>query len=123
MEITFQSRGNFSLACFFLSLLGVIIFFAAGDVPVAIVFIGLSLIYLTEAPTRFGVLPMGVAWLACGRYSPVSGTVYDLGCHIEPFHWCALVGVESSFLLAIESIHYEQKFILHRHIILCLATC
>ena len=48
-----------AIAFFFLSLLGVIIFFAAGDVPVAIVFIGLSLIYLTEAPFRFGVLPMG----------------------------------------------------------------
>ena len=48
-----------AIAFFFLSLLGVIIFFAAGDVPVAIVFIGLSLIYLTEVPFRFGVLPMG----------------------------------------------------------------
>jgi hypothetical protein len=46
-----------AVAFFLLSLLGVIIFFAAGDVPVAIVFIGLSLIYLTEAPTRFGVFP------------------------------------------------------------------
>ncbi|HET9922104.1 MAG TPA: hypothetical protein VFQ30_19880 [Ktedonobacteraceae bacterium] len=27
--------------------------------PVAIVFIGLSLIYLTESPTRFGVFPGG----------------------------------------------------------------
>jgi hypothetical protein len=42
-----------------LSILGVIVFFAAHDVPVAIVFIGLSLIYLTEIPTRFGVLPGG----------------------------------------------------------------
>ncbi len=48
-----------AIAFFLLSLLGVVIFFAAGDVPVAIVFIGLSLIYLTEAPFRFGVFPMG----------------------------------------------------------------
>lgn len=46
-----------AIAFFFLSLLGVIVFFAANDVPVAIVFIGLSLIYLTESPTRFGLLP------------------------------------------------------------------
>jgi hypothetical protein len=48
-----------AIAFFFLSLLGVIVFFAAGDIPVAIVFIGLSLIYLMEAPTRFGVFPAG----------------------------------------------------------------
>ena len=48
-----------AIAFFFLSLLGVIVFFAASDIPVAIVFIGLSLIYLTESPTRFGVFPMG----------------------------------------------------------------
>lgn len=49
-----------AIAYFLLSLLGVIIFFAASDIPVAIVFIGLSLIYLTESPTRFGVFPGGV---------------------------------------------------------------
>ncbi|WP_220206065.1 hypothetical protein [Reticulibacter mediterranei] len=48
-----------AISFFFLSLLGVVIFFAAADVPVAIVFIGLSLIYLTEAPTRFGLFPVG----------------------------------------------------------------
>jgi hypothetical protein len=48
-----------AIAFFLVSLLGVIVFFAAGDVPVAIVFIGLSLIYLTEAPTRFGIFPGG----------------------------------------------------------------
>lgn len=46
-----------AIAFFFLSLLGVIVFFAANDVPVAIMFIGLSLIYLTESPTRFGAFP------------------------------------------------------------------
>ena len=48
-----------AIAYFLLSVLGVVIFFAANDVPVAIVFIGLSLIYLTESPYRFGVLPFG----------------------------------------------------------------
>jgi hypothetical protein len=45
-----------AIAFFILSILGVVIFIAAKDIPVAIVFIGLSLIYLTESPTRFGVL-------------------------------------------------------------------
>lgn len=48
-----------AIAYFILSVLGVVIFFAANDIPVAIVFIGLSLIYLTESPFRFGVLPFG----------------------------------------------------------------
>jgi hypothetical protein len=48
-----------AIAFSLLSILGIIVFFAAGDVPVAIVFIGLSLIYLTEIPTRFGVFPGG----------------------------------------------------------------
>lgn len=48
-----------AIAFFILSVLGVIVFFIAGDIGVAIVFIGLSLIYLTESPTRFGVFPAG----------------------------------------------------------------
>src|SRR5207302_182993 len=43
-----------AMAFFLLSILGVIVFALAGDIPVMIVFIGLSLIYLTEAPTRLG---------------------------------------------------------------------
>lgn len=37
----------------FLSILGMIVFFTAGDAPVGILFIGLTLIYLTEIPARF----------------------------------------------------------------------
>lgn len=48
-----------AITFFLVSLLGVIVFFAAGDIPVAIVFIGLTLIYLTESPTRFGIFPGG----------------------------------------------------------------
>ncbi|HEU0002281.1 MAG TPA: hypothetical protein VFQ36_15365 [Ktedonobacteraceae bacterium] len=51
--------GWMAIAFFLLSALGVVIFIAASDVPVAIVFIGLSLIYLSEFPFRFGILPMG----------------------------------------------------------------
>jgi hypothetical protein len=53
-----------AIAFFLLSLLGVIVFFIVPDIPVAIVFIGLSLIYLTEAPTRFGVFPAGTRLVA-----------------------------------------------------------
>jgi hypothetical protein len=42
-----------------LGILGVLVFFAAGDVPVGILFIGLTLVYLTEIPTNFGVFPAG----------------------------------------------------------------
>ena len=48
-----------AIAFLILSVLGVVIFLDVNDIPVAIVFIGLSLIYLTEAPTRFSVLPIG----------------------------------------------------------------
>lgn len=46
-----------AIAFFILSVLGVVIFIGANDIAVALVFVGLSLIYLTEAPTRFGVFP------------------------------------------------------------------
>lgn len=42
-----------------LSVLGLVVFLGASDVPVAIVFIGLSLIYLTESPFRFSVFRFG----------------------------------------------------------------
>ncbi len=48
-----------AMAYFVLSVLGVVIFIGAGDISVAIVFIGLSLIYLTESPYRFGVFAGG----------------------------------------------------------------
>jgi len=48
-----------AIAYFILSVLGVVVFIGASDIPVVIVFIGLSLIYLTEAPFRFGVFPAG----------------------------------------------------------------
>ena len=48
-----------AIAFFLISVLGVIVFLLAGDIPVVIVFVGLSLIYLTEAPTRFGIFPLG----------------------------------------------------------------
>jgi len=36
-----------------ISILGVVVFYLANDIPVAIVFVGLSLIYLSEIPSRF----------------------------------------------------------------------
>lgn len=41
---------------FLLSVLGAIVFALAGAPPVAILFVGLSLIYATEIPTHFGIL-------------------------------------------------------------------
>ena len=51
--------GWMAIAFAILSILGVVVFIAADDIPVAIVFIGLSLIYLSEFPYRFGILPIG----------------------------------------------------------------
>jgi hypothetical protein len=56
-----------SITFFLLSLLGVIVFIAAGDVPVAIVFIGLALIYLTSIPTHFGIFPGGARLIGLWR--------------------------------------------------------
>lgn len=48
-----DADGWMAIAFLILSILGVYVFVAANDIPVAIVFIGLSLIYLTEIPARF----------------------------------------------------------------------
>jgi hypothetical protein len=48
-----------AIAFFLISVLGIIVFLLAKDIPVMIVFIGLALIYLTEVPTRFGLLANG----------------------------------------------------------------
>jgi hypothetical protein len=53
-----------SIAFLALSVLGAIVFFAASDVPVAILFVGLSLIYLSEFPYRFGFFAMGGRFVA-----------------------------------------------------------
>jgi hypothetical protein len=50
-----------AIAFLFLSALGVDVFLRAGDVPVMVIFIGLTLIYLVEIPTRF------LSWNAGGR--------------------------------------------------------
>lgn len=42
-----------SIAFFFMSLLGLVVFFNVGDVPSGILFIGLTLIYATEIPSLF----------------------------------------------------------------------
>jgi hypothetical protein len=46
-----------AIAFLFLSVLGVDIFFRAGEVPVTMIFVGLTLIYVVEIPTRFLVCP------------------------------------------------------------------
>ena len=47
-----QPDGWMAIAFLFLSILGVDVFRRAGDIPVMIVFVGLSLIYAAEIPTR-----------------------------------------------------------------------
>jgi hypothetical protein len=50
-----------TIAFLFLSALGVDVFFHAGDMPVMLIFVGLTLIYLVEIPTRF------LSWNTGGR--------------------------------------------------------
>jgi hypothetical protein len=47
-----QPDGWMAIAFLFLSILGVYVFGRAGDIPVMIVFVGLTLIYAMEIPTR-----------------------------------------------------------------------
>ncbi|HEU5349274.1 MAG TPA: hypothetical protein VFU63_11750 [Ktedonobacterales bacterium] len=48
-----DADGWMAIAFLIISILGVVVFLLDNDIPVAIVFIGLSLIYLTEIPARF----------------------------------------------------------------------
>jgi hypothetical protein len=48
-----DADGWMAIAFLILSILGVVVFIMVNDIPVAIVFIGLGLIYLTEIPARF----------------------------------------------------------------------
>lgn len=48
-----QLDGWMAVAFLFLSILGVNVFWRAGDIPVMIIFLGLTAIYATEIPTRF----------------------------------------------------------------------
>lgn len=47
-------EGWMAVAFSLVSILGMLVFFQAGDVPVGILFLILTLIYLTEIPTRLG---------------------------------------------------------------------
>lgn len=48
-----------------LSILGASVFFSAGDAPVGILFVGLTLVYLTEIPTNFGIFRAGRRLIGC----------------------------------------------------------
>jgi hypothetical protein len=54
-----RPEGWMAIAFTLLSILGVLVFYSAGDIPVMFVFIGLTLVYLTEIPTRFCMLAGG----------------------------------------------------------------
>jgi hypothetical protein len=47
-----QPDGWMAIAFLFLSILGVDVFRRAGDIPVMLIFVGLTLIYAVEIPTR-----------------------------------------------------------------------
>jgi hypothetical protein len=47
-----QTDGYMAIAFLFLSILGVDIFWQAGDIPVMLIFVGLTFIYAIEVPTR-----------------------------------------------------------------------
>lgn len=75
-----QPDGWMAIGFLFLSLLGTGVFLKAGDIPVTIVFIGLSLIYAAEIPTNliswnFGHRLVGLLqcftgiWLMCCTYA------------------------------------------------------
>jgi hypothetical protein len=54
-----RPEGWMAIAFTLLSILGVLVFHAAGDIPVMFLFVGLTLVYLTEIPTRFCGLRSG----------------------------------------------------------------
>jgi hypothetical protein len=56
-----QPDGWMAIPFLFLSVLGIYVFLRAGDIPVMIVFVGLTLVYATEIPTRL------FSWSSGGR--------------------------------------------------------
>ena len=56
-----EVEGWMAVAFALISILGMLVFFQAGDDPVGILFLILSLIYLTEIPTRLS------GWVSGGR--------------------------------------------------------
>jgi hypothetical protein len=57
----------------FLSILGVYVFGRAGDIAVMIIFVGLSLIYASEIPTRLLSWSPGARLVVSSRCSPEFG--------------------------------------------------
>src|SRR3984885_1654805 len=53
IDSTAQLDGWMAIAFLFLSILGVDVFWRAGDIPVLIIFVGLTAIYAPEVPARF----------------------------------------------------------------------
>jgi hypothetical protein len=51
-----QPNGWMAIAFILLSVLGVDVFRRAGDIPLVLIFVGLTLIYAIEIPTRFTIV-------------------------------------------------------------------
>lgn len=59
-----------TIAFTLISLLGLCVFWSAGDIPVALIFLGLTLVYIAEGLERFGAVnsskPLGFFHLVTG---------------------------------------------------------
>lgn len=81
--------GWMTIAFTLISLLGLIVFWSAGDIPVALIFLGLTLVYISEGLERFGVVhspkPLGFFHLVTGiwlMYCTYAATFnFALGAH------------------------------------------
>jgi hypothetical protein len=75
--------GWMAIAYLFISVLGAFVFGRAGDIPVMIIFIGLTLIYLLEVPTRLA------GWTTGGRLVALFHVQYI--SQIPVRHWAVTV--------------------------------
>jgi len=86
-----DADGWMAIAFLILSILGVVIFIMVNDIPVAIVFIGLGLIYLTEIPSRF--LKSATAARFVGLWQVLTGI------------WLMYMTVAVALILSVPNMH------------------
>jgi hypothetical protein len=86
-----DADGWMAIAFLILSILGVVIIIMVNDIPVAIVFIGLGLIYLTEIPSRF--LKSATAARFVGLWQVLTGI------------WLMYMTVAVALILSVPNMH------------------
>lgn len=69
-------EGWMAIAFLAISVLGSLVFGQAGDIPVMILFILLSLIYLTEIPTRLASWKSGARWVGFWQFASALWLMY-----------------------------------------------